>query len=200
MPYNRKEGFMKIKALDYLMVALIATAVAIGLAFFTRSITSNVHPIGILSLRLIEALTHYMIFYNLFIFIKGLFGKKQVWMSVVSAVVVALLIPIIYGMLFLIFEGEFSLNYPINTLILSFLSNVLDWLRLIVQYFTVTLFETSDVVGGLIEFILTVMLRFVQWILIPLSPLIFALRDVFKGDEEYRFVKAEVEVTHDDPV
>jgi uncharacterized membrane protein len=55
-------------------------------------------------------------------------------------------------------------------------------------------------VGGMMTFVLTVLLRFVQWIVIPLSPIIFALRDVFKGDEEYRFVKADVEVTHDDTV
>lgn len=191
---------MKIKALDYLIVALVAMALAIGLAFFTRSLTTNVHPIGILSLRLIEALTHVMVFYNLFIFIKGLFGRQHVGMALVSAFVVALVIPIFYGLLFLIFEGEFSLNYPINTLILSFPSNVIELLRLIVEYFTVTLFEVADVVGGLMEFVLTVLLRFVQWIIIPLSPVIFALRDVFKGDEEYRFVKAEVEITHDDTV
>ena len=190
---------MKIKAFDYLVVALIAIAVAIGLAFFTRSLM-NVHPIGILSLRLLEALTHVMVFYNLFIFIKGLIGKQHVGMALISAVVVALLIPIFYGLLFLIFEGEFSLNYPINTLILSFPSNVIELLRFIVNYFTITLFEVSDVVGGLLEFVLTVFLRMVQWIIIPLSPLIFALRDVFKGDEEYRFVKAEVEITHDDTV
>lgn len=191
---------MKIKALDYLIVALIATVVAIGIAFLTRSVTQTVHPIGILSLQLIESVMHVMVFYNLFIFIKGLFGQKQIWMAVVSAIIVALMIPIFYGLLFLIFEGEFSLNYPINTLILSFPANVIELLRLIVGYFTVTLFEVADVVGGMMTFVLTVLLRFVQWIVIPLSPIIFALRDVFKGDEEYRFVKADVEVTHDDTV
>ncbi len=191
---------MKIKALDYLIVALIATVVSIGIAFLTRSVTQTVHPIGILSLQLIESVMHVMVFYNLFIFIKGLFGQKQVWMAVVSAIIVALMIPIVYGLLFLIFEGEFSLNYPINTLILSFPANVIELLRLIVGYFTVTLFEVADVVGGMMTFVLTVLLRFVQWIVIPLSPIIFALRDVFKGDEEYRFVKADVEVTHDDTV
>ncbi len=190
---------MKIKALDYLIVALIAIAVAIGLAYFTRSLM-NVHPIGILSLRLLEALTHVMVFYNLFVFVKGILGRQHVWKAWVSAVVVALLIPIFYGLLFLIFEGEFSLNYPINTLVLSFPSNVIELLRLIVQYFTVTLFEVADVVGGLMEFVLTVLLKVVQWIIIPWSPVIFALRDVFRGDEEYRFVKAEVEITHDDAV
>ena len=191
---------MKIKALDYLIVALIATVVAIGIAFLTRSVAQTVHPIGILSLQLIEAVMHVMVFYNLFIFIKGLFGQKQVWMAVVSAIIVALLIPIFYGSLFLIFEGEFSLNYPINTLILSFRANVIDLLRLIVRYFTVTLFEVADVVGGMMTFVLTVLLRLIQWIVIPLSPVIFALRDVFKGDEEYRFLKADVEITHDDTV
>jgi hypothetical protein len=191
---------MKIKALDYLIVALIATVVSIGIAFLTRSVTQTVHPIGILSLQLIESVMHVMVFYNLFIFIKGLFGQKQVWMAVVSAIIVAFMIPIVYGLLFLIFEGEFSLNYPINTLILSFPANVIELLRLIVGYFTVTLFEVADVVGGMMTFVLTVLLRFVQWIVIPLSPIIFALRDVFKGDEEYRFVKADVEVTHDDTV
>lgn len=191
---------MKIKALDYLIVALIATVMAIGIAFLTRSVSQTVHPIGILSLQLIESVTQVMVFYNLFIFIKGLLGKQQLWMAVVSAIVVALLIPIFYGSLFLIFEGEFSLNYPINTLILSFPANVIELLRLIVRYFTVTLFEVADVVGGMMTFVLTLLLRLVQWIVIPLSPVIFALRDVFKGDEEYRFVKAEVEITHDDTV
>jgi hypothetical protein len=191
---------MKIKALDYLIVALIATVVAIGIAFLTRNVAQTVHPIGILSLQLIEAVMHVMVFYNLFIFVKGLFGQKQVWMAVVSAIIVALLIPIFYGSLFIIFEGEFSLNYPINTLILSFPNNVIELLRLIVGYFTVTLFEAADVVGGMMTFVLSVLLRLIQWIVIPLSPIIFALRDVFKGDEEYRFVKADVEITHDDTV
>lgn len=191
---------MRIKVLDYLIVAVLAAVLSVGIAFLIRSVTTSVHPIGLLSLELIESIAHVMVFYNLFVFIKGLFGKQQVWMALMSAVLIALLIPVFYGSLFLVFEGEFNLNYPVNTLLMSFPSNLLTLVRLIVTYFTETLFETADVVGGMMAFVLTLFVRFVQWIVIPISPLLFALRDVFRGDEEYRFVKAEVEITHDNTV
>lgn len=191
---------MRIKALDYLIVALIAALVSVGLGFLLRSIALTVHPIGILSLQIVEAFAQLAVFYNLFVFIKGLLGKKQVMFAVISAVIVAVVIPLFYATLFLIFEGDFNLNYPINTLILSYLENLLELLRYLVKYFTITLFESADVVGTMLVFGLTVVLRLIQWIIIPVCPLIFALRDVFKGDEEYRFVKAEVEITHDEPV
>lgn len=191
---------MRIKAIDYFIVAIIATLVSVGLGFLLRSIAETVHPIGILSLQLVEAFAQLAVFYNLFVFIKGILGKKQVVFAIVSAVIVAVVIPLFYAARFLVFEGEFNLNFPINTLFLSYLENILALLRYMVQYFTVTLFESADVVGTMLVFGLTVVLRFIQWMLIPVCPLVFALRDVFKGDEEYRFVKAEVEITHDDLV
>lgn len=191
---------MRIKALDYLIVAIIAALVSVGLGFLMRTIAETVHPIGILSLQLVEAFAQLTVFYNLFVFIKGLLGKKQVLFAVISSVTVAVVIPLFYATWFLIFEGVFNLNYPINTLFLSYLENILELLRYIVKYFTITLFESADVVGTMLIFGLTVVLRFMQWMLIPICPIVFALRDVFKGDEEYRFVKAEVEITHDDTV
>ena len=191
---------MRIKALDYLIVAIIAALVSVGLGFLMRTIAETVHPIGILSLQLVEAFAQLTVFYNLFVFIKGLLGKKQVLFAVISSVTVAVVIPLFYATWFLIFEGVFNLNYPINTLFLSYLENILELLRYIVKYFTITLFESADVVGTMLIFGLTVVLRFMQWMLIPICPIVFALRDVFKGDEEYRFVKAEVEITHDEPV
>lgn len=191
---------MRIKALDYLIVAIIAALVSVGLGFLLRTIAETVHPIGILSLQLVEAFAQLTVFYNLFVFIKGLLGKKQVLFAVISSVTVAVVIPLFYATWFLIFEGVFNLNYPINTLFLSYLENILELLRYIVKYFTITLFESADVVGTMLIFGLTVVLRFMQWMLIPICPIVFALRDVFKGDEEYRFVKAEVEITHDDTV
>lgn len=191
---------MRIKALDYLIVAIIAALVSVGLGFLMRTIAETVHPIGILSLQLVEAFAQLTVFYNLFVFIKGLLGKKQVLFAVISSVTVAVVIPLFYATWFLIFEGDFNLNYPINTLFLSYLENILELLRYIVKYFTITLFESADVVGTMLIFGLTVVLRFMQWMLIPICPIVFALRDVFKGDEEYRFVKAEVEITHDDTV
>ncbi len=185
---------MKNKTLNHFIIAFSACIISLGLVTVSILWIPKEQILLQLTLTLLSAIADAYVLITFYNAIKGFFSRNSEIGLWVAGIVVFLLMPVWIGFKLYVFEGDFNLAVVINTNYLNFFDNFMVLiLEKLTSYFSTTLFNAPDVLNQLVIFSLEFMDNAIIYFFIPILPLILIIRDLFSGNEEYKFTKEEQE-------
>jgi hypothetical protein len=183
---------MNNKALNHLIISLLAAVISILLTTISVILIPDNQILLLMGIQLINALADFMIVVYLYLTIKTLF-THQSWISIISAGVGALvLMPLWFGFKIFVLEGTYNLGTAIISVYLLIFDNLVT--KLVdpsVVYFSKTLFSEAAVPEYFLRYVLTLLTEFINFVAIPVFPIILMIKDLMRGTEVYQFTKPE---------
>ncbi len=192
---------MNQKTLNRLIVALSACLISLAFTLINTTMITKEQVLLLLLINLLSVIADAVIMIAFYFAIQAIFPHKTTVSVLISALGVVVILPLWYGFKLFIFEGDFNLGVIFNSLYVLYINNFLEKIvKGITTYFGVTLFNAPDVVNQFFTFFLKITTDIVNFLLIPILPIILAIRDAIVGNEEYQFNNESIEKKHDPEV
>lgn len=185
---------MNNKALNHLIISLLAAVISILLSTLSAVLIPENQALTLVGIKFLSAIADLLVVIYLYLTIKTFFAHQS-WISIVVAALGAMAVmPLWFGFKIFVFEGTFNLGGAVISLYVAFFDNLLH--KIVdpsVLYFSKTLFSEAAVLEHFIEYVLTILTEIINFVAIPLFPIIFMISDLLRGNEVYQFSKQEEE-------
>ena len=183
---------MNNKALNHLIISLLAAVISILLTTISVILIPDNQILLLMGIQLLIACVDLLVVIYFYLTIKSIF-THQSWISIVVAAFGALaLMPAWFGFKLFVFEGSFNLATAFISLYGLFLDNLVTKLyEPTVAYFSSTLFTEANVPEFFLRYLFTLLTEIINFVAIPLFPVILMIRDLMRGTEVYQFSKPE---------
>lgn len=185
---------MNHKGLNRLIATLIACLISLAIAAIAAIMIPKELIIWNLFFDVLKAIADMVILVVFYRAIKSYFPRKTSLALLSAGMICLIVMPFWVAFKLFVMTGTFNLGASYHTMYFLFFDNLLHKiLNEITSYFSLTLFNAPDVVNQLLIFSLKTGADVINYLLIPILPMILIVNDFLRGNEEYKFINEETQ-------
>ena len=179
---------MNHKGLNRLIATLFACLISLAIAAIAAIMIPKELIIWNLLFDVLKAIADAVILVVFYQAIKSYFPHKTSLALLSAGLICLIMMPFWAAFKLFVMTGTFNLGASYHTMYFLFFDNLLHKiLTEIIGYFSLTLFNAPDVVNQLLIFTFKTGADVINYLIIPILPLILIVNDFLRGNEEYRF-------------